>query len=134
MGGSSKRERGQQSPCQRPREYVEQDNPFVSSTPLSTSLNRSGLSEAQLLRDWSHDKRIKTLQTFAECVSAQWGWYLSTATHTSQWAAIVSIAAKIGCTAQTLSTWVRQAERDEGKRLGLTGRARAAQAARAREP
>ena len=28
--------------------------------------------------------------------------------HTSQWAAIASIAAKIGCTAQTLSNWVRQ--------------------------
>ena len=38
----------------------------------------------------------------------------------SQWAAIVSIAAKIGCTAQTLSNWVRQAERDQGKRAGLT--------------
>src|SRR5262245_12959857 len=40
--------------------------------------------------------------------------------HTSQWAAIVSIAAKIGCTAQTLSNWVRQAERDQGKRPGTT--------------
>ena len=40
--------------------------------------------------------------------------------HTSQWAAIVSIAAKIGCTAQTLSNWVRQAERDQGKRSGTT--------------
>ena len=29
--------------------------------------------------------------------------------HTSQWAAIVSIAGKIGCTAQTLHNWVRQA-------------------------
>lgn len=37
----------------------------------------------------------------------------------SQWAAISSIAAKIGCTAQTLSTWVKQAERDQGKRGGL---------------
>jgi transposase len=42
------------------------------------------------------------------------------AEHTSQWAAIVSIAAKIGCTAQTLSNWVRQAERDEGKRPGAS--------------
>ena len=40
--------------------------------------------------------------------------------HTSQWAAIVSIAAKIGCTAQTLSTWVKQWERDHGTRAGLT--------------
>ena len=40
--------------------------------------------------------------------------------HASEWAAIVSIAAKIGCTAQTLSNWVRQAERDSGKRPGTT--------------
>src|SRR3990172_6273285 len=40
--------------------------------------------------------------------------------HTSPWAAIVSIATKIGCTAQTLSNWVRQAERDQGKRIGTT--------------
>jgi transposase len=31
--------------------------------------------------------------------------------HASQWAAIGSIAAKIGCTAETLRSWVRQAER-----------------------
>jgi transposase-like protein len=42
------------------------------------------------------------------------------AEHASQWAAIVSIAAKIGCTAQTLSNWVRQAERDLGLKPGLT--------------
>ena len=34
--------------------------------------------------------------------------------YSSQWAAISSIASKIGCTAQTLSNWVRQAERDAG--------------------
>ena len=38
----------------------------------------------------------------------------------SQWAAIVSIAAKIGCTAQTLHNWVGQAERDQGRRAGAT--------------
>jgi transposase len=41
------------------------------------------------------------------------------ADHASQWAAIGSIAAKIGCTAETLRAWVRQAERDqEGLRAG----------------
>ena len=40
--------------------------------------------------------------------------------HESQWAAIESIAAKIGCTPETLRKWVRQAERDEGRRPGLT--------------
>jgi transposase len=40
--------------------------------------------------------------------------------HDSQWAAIRSIAGKIGCSAETLRNWVRQAERDEGRRPGLT--------------
>jgi transposase len=40
--------------------------------------------------------------------------------HASQWAAICSIAEKIGCTAETLRKWVRQVERDEGRRPGLT--------------
>jgi transposase-like protein len=40
--------------------------------------------------------------------------------HGSQWAAIASIAAKIGCSAETLRGWVRQAERDNGRRAGLT--------------
>jgi transposase len=40
--------------------------------------------------------------------------------HDSQWAAITSIAEKIGCTAETLRKWVRQAERDAGARPGLT--------------
>jgi|ERR671913_145729 transposase-like protein len=40
--------------------------------------------------------------------------------HASQWTAIGSIAAKIGCTAETLRGWVRQAERDQGLRAGPT--------------
>jgi transposase-like protein len=40
--------------------------------------------------------------------------------HGSEWEAIGSIAAKLGCTAETLRLWVRQAERDEGMRPGLT--------------
>ena len=40
--------------------------------------------------------------------------------HESQWAAIGSIAAKIGCTAETLRRWVRQAEKDSGERAGAT--------------
>lgn len=40
--------------------------------------------------------------------------------YSSQWAAINSIAAKIGCTGETLRSWVRQAERDQGVRAGLS--------------
>lgn len=40
--------------------------------------------------------------------------------HSSRWAAICSIAGKIGCVPETLRKWVVQAERDSGKREGLT--------------
>jgi transposase len=44
----------------------------------------------------------------------------SSAEHGSQWAAIKSVAAKLGCTTETLRRWVRQAEIDQGKRAGVT--------------
>src|SRR3712207_9533482 len=40
--------------------------------------------------------------------------------HGSQYAAIRSIAAKIGCSGETLRNWVRQVERDQGLRAGPT--------------
>lgn len=40
--------------------------------------------------------------------------------HESQWAAIVSVAGKVGCTPETLRTWVRRVEVDEGRRAGVT--------------
>jgi transposase-like protein len=40
------------------------------------------------------------------------------AEYESQWAAMQSIAAKIGCTTETLRKWVRQVERDQGLRWG----------------
>ena len=40
--------------------------------------------------------------------------------HESQFAAIVSVATKLGCTPETLRKWVRQQERDAGARPGLT--------------
>jgi transposase len=44
----------------------------------------------------------------------------NTEEHGSQWATICSIAGKLGMTAETLRRWVRQAERNEGLRPGLT--------------
>jgi len=40
--------------------------------------------------------------------------------HPSEWAAMRSVAQKIGCTPETLRSWVRQQERDAGKRAGMT--------------
>ena len=39
--------------------------------------------------------------------------------HPSRWAAVASIAEKIGCSAQTLNEWVKKAEIDGGKRAGV---------------
>jgi len=39
--------------------------------------------------------------------------------HASRWAAVVSIAEKIGCVPQTLHEWVKKAEVDCGKRAGV---------------
>jgi len=41
------------------------------------------------------------------------------AEHPSRWAAVSSIAAKIGCSAHTLNEWVKKSEVDSGKRAGL---------------
>ena len=53
--------------------------------------------------------------------------------HDSQWATIWSVADKIGCTAETLRHWVRQAERDVGRRPGLSTEERARMKERERE-
>jgi transposase-like protein len=42
------------------------------------------------------------------------------AEHASEWAAIGSVASKFGSSAETLRKWVREAERDQGVRSGLT--------------
>jgi transposase len=39
--------------------------------------------------------------------------------YSSQWAAIASIAPKIGCTAETLRRWIGESESDSGKRAVL---------------
>jgi len=40
--------------------------------------------------------------------------------HGSRWQAIVSIAAKVGCSANTLNDWVKKAEVDSGRRAGIS--------------
>lgn len=40
--------------------------------------------------------------------------------HASQWAALNSIAGKVGCTAETLRKWVKQTDIDQGMRAGLS--------------
>ena len=39
--------------------------------------------------------------------------------HSSRWSAIMSVAGKIGCSAQTLNEWVKKTEVDNGKRAGV---------------
>jgi transposase len=39
--------------------------------------------------------------------------------HSSRWAAIASVASKIGCTAQTLNEWTKKTEVDSGMRAGV---------------
>jgi transposase len=40
--------------------------------------------------------------------------------HDSEWAAITSVAEKMGCTPETLRKWIRQSRRDGAERPGLT--------------
>ena len=40
--------------------------------------------------------------------------------HESEWAAICSVASKLGCGPETLRKWVRRSQVDGGKRPGLT--------------
>ena len=73
----------------------------------------------QLLRRWSHDEA--TSNKFSPEVRARAVRMVldHEGEHPSRWVAIMSIAAKIGCTAQTLNEWVKKAEVDNGRRAGV---------------
>jgi transposase len=61
-------------------------------------------------RRYSPEMRERTVRLVAE----------NQAEYPSQWAAIRSIAEKAGMSTETLRNWVQQAERDSGRRLGVT--------------
>ena len=69
------------------------------------------------MRGWSHEKVEVSPEVQERAVRMVLEHQKD---HDSQWAAIGSISGKIGCTAETLRRWVRQAERDQGMRAGPT--------------
>ncbi len=59
---------------------------------------------------FSQQQKVKAVRLVAE----------ATPQHYSEWAAIESVASKIGASAETVRKWVRRAEVDSGQRPGLT--------------
>ena len=70
------------------------------------------------MRGWSHGKSEKVSPEVRERAVRM--VFEHADEHATEWAAIRSIAEKIGCSPETLRGWVRQTQRDAGKRPGLT--------------
>ena len=70
------------------------------------------------MRGWSYEYDKTILPGNPE--RAVWMVLEHQGDYDSKWAALNSIAAKVGCTSETLRKWVRQAERDLGIRDGMT--------------
>jgi len=68
------------------------------------------MTERQLTKKFSPEVRQRAVRMVLE----------HRGEHASEWASIGSIAGKIGCTAETLRSWVRQAQRDAGQRPGAS--------------
>ena len=94
---------------------------FVESGTKSTiwsvdPLNRPGFPGDSI--SWE----IMELWVDRSCIHRRFGWRAvrMVLEHRSEWAAIRSIAAKLGCASETLRLWVRRAERDQGLGPGLS--------------
>jgi transposase-like protein len=73
----------------------------------------------KLLRRWGHDEQDDQQVSSEVHERAVRMVLYHTGEHPSHWTAVVSIAEKIGCSAQTLHEWVKKAEIDGGTRAGL---------------
>lgn len=71
------------------------------------------------MREWSHDEENApySAEVRERAVRMVLGHQSE---HGPQWAAIQSIAVKLGCSGETLRNWVRRAERNAGLRSGPT--------------
>ena len=71
------------------------------------------------LRRWSDGKQDDEAVFTRSAGTRRWAGFRGEKDHSSRWATVASIAAKIGCTAQSLNEWVKRAEVDNGVRGGV---------------
>ena len=87
---------------------------------LIQEVNRPGIAGGPIsLEDWGMMTKTTTKFSLEVRERAVRMVQDHAADYPSRWAAVVSIAEKIGCVPQTLYEWVRKAEVDSGKRAGV---------------